>query len=300
MMRMIFRVGAPTVIVLVDTATAVSDPAAPLTTIVIPAWDRYVGPRMSDAIASIRSQDRPVRLLVVDNASAVELPPLPEHELLRISTRVTLGGARNAGLDRVDTPYVMFWDADDVMEAGTVGFLEVQLVADTRLVAFGAAIIEDPQGVRHRWPRPWIKHLIGHPRVFALVDTVWSMFPTTGATLMRTDAVRGCGGYSDADSGDDWCLGAALAFRGRLGWSERPGRHYLQHEGSIWDTYGSARHQLVHAATVRRRLRLDEATPNWLRRALPAVAVAQWSAVGAHLGAARLRAATRRSADAAS
>jgi hypothetical protein len=278
----------------------VTDPGAPLTTIVIPAWDRYVGPRMAEAIESIRSQDRPVRLVVVDNASAVELPLVPEHELLRIPTRVTLGAARNAGLERADTPYVMFWDADDLMEPGTVGFLEQQLARDPRLVAFGAAIIEAPQGVRHRWPRPWITSLIPHPRLFALIDCVWSMFPTTGATLMRTDVVTAGRGYSDADSGDDWCLGVALALRGRFGWSERPGRHYLQHEGSIWDTYGSARHQLVHAAAVRQRLRLDDATPAWLRRALPLIAVAQWSAVGAHLGAARLRAAMRRSADAAS
>lgn len=276
-----------------------TDPGAPLTTIVVPAWDRYVGPRMSEAIDSIRSQDRPARLLVVDNASVVELPPLPEHELLRLPTRVTLGAARNAGLAQADTPYVMFWDADDLMERGTLGFLEEHLDRDRRLVAFGAAIVEDPHGVRHRWPRPWIRHLIRRPRVFALVDCVWSMFPTTGATLMRTSVVKACGGYSDADSGDDWCLGSALAFRGSFGWSERPGRHYLQHAGSIWDTYGSPRHQLVHAAAVRRRLRRDDAIPQWLRRSLPLVAVAQWSAIGAHLGAARLRAAMRRGADAA-
>lgn len=255
---------------------------------------------MSEAIESIRSQARPLRLLVVDNASIEPVPSLRDGELLRLATRLTLGAARNAGLEQVATPYVMLWDADDLMEPGTLGFLEDHLAQEPRLVAFGAAIIEDPHGVRHRWPRPWIKHLIGHPHLFAPLDAVWSMFPTTGATLMRTDVVRACGGYSDADSGDDWCLGAALAFRGRFGWSERPGRHYLQHEGSIWDTYGSARHQLTHAAAVRERLARDERVPAWLRRALPLLALAQWSAVGAHLAAARLRAMARRNADAAS
>jgi hypothetical protein len=278
----------------------VTDLDTPVTTIVIPAWDRYVGQRMADAIASIRSQNRPARLLVVDNASTVPLPPLPDEELLRLPTRLTLGAARNAGLERVVTPYVMLWDADDLMEPGTLGLLEDRLRSDARIVAFGAAIVEDPYGVRHRWPRPWIRHLTGHPQMFALLDCVWSMFPTTGATLMRTADVRACGGYSDADSGDDWCLGAALAFRGRFGWTEQPGRHYLQHSGSIWDTYGTARHQLAHAAAVRRRLAGDDTVPVWLRRALPLLAVAQWSAVGAHLAAARLRAASRRNAAAAS
>ncbi len=277
----------------------VTDAGSALTTVVIPVWDRYVGPRLLEAIDSIRAQDRPVRLLVVDNASTVSLPELPEDELIRSSARLTLGAARNAGLARVETTYVMLWDADDIMEPGTLGFLESELARDERLVAFGAAIIEEPRGVRHRWPRPWIKHLIGHPSLFALVDCIWSIFPTTGATLMRTEVVKACGGYSDADSGDDWCLGSALAFQGRFGWSERPGRQYLQHEGSIWDTYGSSRNQLAHAAAVRRRLATGGVAPGWLRRALPVVALAQWSAVGAHLVAVRLRAGSRPTPDAA-
>jgi hypothetical protein len=263
---------------------------------VIPVWDRYVGPRLLAAIDSVRTQDRAVRLIVVDNASTVPLPALPQDELLSIGRRVTAGAARNAGLELVLTPYVMLWDADDVMEPGTVGFLEDQLADNPRLVAFGAAIIEEPSGVRHRWPRPWITRLLPHRRSFALVDAIWSMFPTTGAALMRTEAVKACQGYADADSGDDWCLGAALAWRGGFGWSERPGRSYLQHTGSLLDTYGSWRHQLAHAAAVRNRLAMKGVAPDWLRRVLPLVAVAQWAAVGAHVVAGQLRVARRRPA----
>lgn len=273
-----------------------TDAGPPNTTVVIPAWDRYVGPRLLAAIESIRAQDRPARLIVVDNASMVSLPDLPAAELLRIGERVTAGAARNAGLERVETPWVVFWDADDVMEPGVLGFLEDQLKSGHGLVAFGAAIIEEPSGLRHRWPRPWITRLLPHRRVFALIDAVWSMFPTTGATLMRTDAVRACGGYADAESGDDWCLGAALAWRGGFGWSERAGRHYLQHAGSLLDTYGSWRHQLVHAAAVRERLAGSDVAPGWVRRLLPLIALAQWSAVGAHLVAAQIRVARRRPA----
>jgi len=271
----------------------VTDAGPLLTTVVIPVWDRYVGPRFLDAIESIRAQGRPARLIVVDNASTVSLPELPEVDVIHSPERLSLGAARNAGLARVETPYVMLWDADDVMEPGTLGFLEAEMARDDELVAFGAVIIEEPGGVRHRWPRPWIRHLIGRPALFALLDCIWSMFPTTGATLMRTAAVNACGGYSDADSGDDWSLGSLLAFQGRFGWSERPGRRYLQHEGSIWDTYGSGRHQLGHAAAVRQRLATSDVAPAWLRRALPLLAICQWSAVGAHLLAVRLRTARR-------
>lgn len=256
---------------------------------------------MVKALESITSQDRISRLLIVDNASAVPLPEFPAAAVVRSPERITLGAARNLGLAEVRTANVIFWDADDLMEPGTLRFLEDQLAEDPRKVAFGAAIIEEPSGQRHRWPRPWIAHLLTHPRLFAVVNSVWSMFPTTGATIMRTDKVRASGGYSDADSGDDWCLGASLAFRGRLGWSERPGRRYLQHEGSIWDTYGSPRHQLAHSADVRRRLGSDRYLPRWLRGALPVVAMAQWSAVAAHTLVAEFRqlAETRRARGAA-
>lgn len=261
----------------------------PRTTVVIPVWDRYASLRMREAVDSIGSQDRPVHIVVVDNASTAPLPELADVSVVRSPQRLTLGAARNRGLADVHTPYVIFWDADDVMEPGTLAFLEDELGRDPRLVAFGAAIIEEPSGLRHRWPRQWITRLIRHRKLFALIDSVWSMFPTTGATLMRTDVVKACGGYSDADSGDDWCLGAALAFRGGVGWSERPGRRYLQHEGSIWDNYGTARNQLRHAATVRRRLRADRGIPRWLRVAMPLLAVAQLGAIAAHLFASALR-----------
>lgn len=265
------------------------DDALPRTTVVIPVWDRYATLRMREAVASITAQDRPAQLLVVDNASIVPLPELADVSVVRSAERLTLGAARNLGLADVHTQYVIFWDADDVMEPGALGFLEDQLAADPRLVAFGAAIIEEPSGLRHRWPRRWIARVVGHPRLFALINCAWSMFPTTGATAMRTDTVRACGGYADADSGEDWSLGAALVLRGRVGWSERPGRRYLQHEASVWDSYGAAGHQLTHAATVRRRLAADPGTPGWLQAAMPLLAVAQVAAIATHLLAAALR-----------
>jgi hypothetical protein len=266
------------------------------TTVVIPAWDAYAGPRLSTALASIRDQDRTSRIVVVDNASVAALPDLPGAEVVKSARRLTLGAARNMGLEGVQTQNVIFWDADDVMPPGTLAFLEDELERNPGLVAFGAAIVEDPSGRRHRWPRRWLSQAVRHPMLLATINAVWSTFPTTGATIMRTAAVRACGGYADADSGEDWCLGAALLFRGRVGWSERPGRLYLQHAGSSWSTYGGPANQLRHAAAVRRRLAEDPSLPVFARALLPLLGPAQRAAVASHLMAVALRRAAGRPA----
>jgi glycosyltransferase involved in cell wall biosynthesis len=203
--------------------------------------------------------------------------------------RLTLGAARNYGLERATTPFVLTWDADDVMLPGTLSFLEAAIAADPRVVAFGTAIAEDESGIRHRWPRRWMVALAQIPRVFAVVNAVWSLFPTTGATIMRAGAVRDAGGYADADSGEDWCLGVALAFRGRIGWSERPGRIYLLHDRSMWAQHMTAAHQRQHARAVRDRIRGDPRAPQLARRLLPLIAIAQAAAIGVHEVVRRLR-----------
>src|SRR5213076_1304597 len=107
----------------------------------------------------------------------------------------------------------------------------------------------------------------------ALLDCVWSLYPTTGATIMRTERVRAAGGYGDGESGEDWCLGVSLAFRGRIGWSEVPGRVYRLHERSVRARHTRLRHQIRHARAVRERIRADRGIPAWARGALPAIAL---------------------------
>ncbi len=260
------------------------------TTVVIPAWDDYVSERLEEALQSVHAQQSPPPpIVVVDNASTVPLPPLPGAWVLRAPTRLTLGAARNLGLTRVSTPYVVFWDADDVMLDGTLPFLEQAIASDPAIVAFAMAVLEEPSGRRHRWPRRWVGRLVRAPRAFATLDAMWSIYPTTGCTIMRAEVVRAAGGYSDADSGDDWCLGVSLAFRGRLGWSERPGRLYRVHPGSIMAERMTPPDLIRHARVVRERIRTDPGVPEWARRALPLVALGQRAAIEAHLALERAR-----------
>lgn len=260
-----------------------TDQGHPRTTVVIPVWDEYVALRFEEALASVVAQDVPLDIIVVDNASRVPLPEMADVVVIHIRERVSLGAARNAGLQRVRTENVMFTDADDLIEPWVVRRLEAGLDSDPRLVAYAMAFVDADTGQRHRWPRPWIARLVRFPRLFALLNAVWAIYPITGAVLIRTPLARAVGGHADIDNGDARCLGAALLFRGRVGWSEELGYLYHQHPGSNLHRFSGTGSILDSHAAVRRRLRSDRGGPSWLRPMIPLVAVAQWTAVGAHL-----------------
>ena len=245
----------------------------------MPVWDAYAGDLLDAALASLREQDVPIRIVVVDNASSVDIPERPGLDIVRSRERLVLGAARNLGLEHVQTPYVVVWDADDLMLPGTLELLEREMRARPGLVACGAAIVEAADRSRHRWPRRWVARLLPRPGLLALVQCVWSVFPSTGATIMRTELVRDCGGYSPTTSGDDWVLGVSLAFRGRFGWTERPGRVYRRDPQSVWARSSDARHLREHARLVRRRIRSDRGIASWARLALPLIAVLQHAAI---------------------
>ncbi len=266
------------------------------TSIVIPVWDAYAGASLREALQSVSGQERPFRLIVVDNASHVPVGPVDEGvDLVRANERLSLGAARNLGLSHVATPFVIFWDADDVMLPGALAALEDGIEACPQRVLFAMAIMESPSGARHRWPRQWLRRLTRFPHVLAVVQCIWSQFPTTGATIIRTSAARGGGGFADAESGEDWCLGASLAFRGRVGWSEQFGRIYRLYPESVWAQHLTVSHQREHAHAVRQRIRQDPGIPDWARGLLPLIWLAQYAALGIHALVVAWRARTNRS-----
>lgn len=248
--------------------------------------------RFEQALASIAAQDPTVAVVVVDNASRVPLPDLseiPGVSVVRTVRPVSLGAARNLGLERVETEFVMFADADDLILAGTVAKLQLALESDPDMVACAMAFVDAQTGERHRWPRPWISRLVRHPRLLAWVNAAWAVYPITGPVLIRAAAARRVGGHADIDNGDARCLGAALLFAGRVGWMEAPGCVYHQRAGSNLDRFSGSAALLQSAGSVRERLRGDFGGPAWLPAVLPVLALAQWAAVGAHLVVAGLR-----------
>jgi hypothetical protein len=240
-------------------------------TVVIPVWGAYTDRRLDEAIASIRSQDEPAAILLVDNAHD---PQVQRHgvDIVRSDVRVPLGSARNLGLAAAGTPMVMLWDADDVMPADTLGPLVRELDSNPFAVVSGARMLDGRTGGLHHWPRRWPLRLAGVRHAFAVLNAVSSLYPVTGA-VMRTAAARdAC--FPAASGGDDWVMGVSMAFRGRVTVRSEPGRIYRRHPGSVSAAWTTA-DALAHADLVRQRMRADPAVSVAARRLLPAIWVGQ-------------------------
>jgi glycosyltransferase involved in cell wall biosynthesis len=247
----------------------------PPVAVVIPVWDSYVA-FLEEAVASVREQRVEAEIVVVDNASIEPLPPLQNVRVVRSERRLSTGAARNLGLDAVTAPLVVFLDADDLMLPGSLVTLLAGL--GERDIAFAMAIVDGETGGRHRAPRR-IAYALSHaPRLFAFANTVWSLLPTQGATIMRATDAHSAGGYADRSQGEDWALGAALTWRGRVRLTQDPGLVYRWRFDSPGRP-GAEADLLANAHALRERLRADPALPALARLAFPLIAAAQWIAV---------------------
>jgi glycosyltransferase involved in cell wall biosynthesis len=254
-----------------------SGPGAAVT-VVIPVWDDYVR-FLPDAVESARRNAPDVPIVVVDNASTTEIGKSGGWELVRSEERLTLGAARNLGLARVRTEYVVVLDADDMLLEGALGSLLSAIEANRELSIAAMSILDEATGERHRTPRPFVFSLVRRSRAFALANSIWSLLPIQGCAIMRTQQARDAGGYPDADLGDDWVLGVSLAWRGRVEVSQRLGRFYRATEESVFGGGWTSAELRANARLVRERMRIDQAVPSWARALLPAIAALQLAAI---------------------
>jgi len=259
-------------------------------TVVIPVWDGYV-PYFGEAVESVRRNSPDVPIIVVDNASTSEVPELEGCRGVRSDRRLTVGAARNLGLQQVATEYVVFLDADDMLLEGALEFMAARIAGDPALTIAAMSILDGATGERHRTPRPLVSRLVGWPRAFAFANSVWSLLPIQSCAIMRTEQAREAGGYPDAQLGEDWVLGVSLAWRGRVVVSQRLGRFYRLTEGSIAGREWTDAELRGNARLVRQRMRQDPGVPGWARATLPAIAILQLAAI--HLLRPLFRAARR-------
>ena len=129
-----------------------------LVSIVIPAFNK--GPVLANTVKSALAQDGVSReVLVIDDGSSDDsgkvLDRLEGADDLRIFRRTNqgVGAARNFGLNQARGKYLLFWDADDVLEAGAVA--EITKVAERHQadIAVGA-LYHFKHGKAARWMRP--------------------------------------------------------------------------------------------------------------------------------------------------
>jgi glycosyltransferase involved in cell wall biosynthesis len=246
-------------------------------TVVIPVWDRYCH-FLAECVDSVLSQagERP-RVIVVDNASREPLPALPAGiDLVRSAERLSVGAARNLALAGVETRWVVFCDADDLLLPGTLAFLRGRMAARPQLVACVCRHVSwdpttDARVLRDRAPRPIVFRVARHRRVFALANLRYNCFPIAGA-MLRAEAVMDAGGFGDVSVGEDWILGTQLAFRGPIEFNERPGFLRRVHSGSLWYRPHAAGDYLRRCDLLRARVKDDPAVPGWVKASLPVLA----------------------------
>lgn len=249
----------------------------PEVTVVIPVWDRYCA-YLHDAVDSgLDQRGVAVRVLVVDNASGRPLPELPpQASVVRAPRRSSVGAARNLGLAAVESPFVCFLDADDVLLPGALSWLVSELDTDAGLVtACGRGVTWDGETGETRLvlraPRPVAVRVSRHRRLFALANLAYNTFPVVGC-VHRTAAVRAAGGFAEADVAEDWVLGAMLCARGRVLLTEQPAFLRRLHGGSLWYRDHDAGALLAARAVLHERVRRDPAVGAWTRSLLPVLA----------------------------
>lgn len=249
--------------------------ADPLITVVIPAWGDYVS-LLPGCVASVLSQEGPsIRVVVVDNASDLPLPGLPEAvDVVRLPERLGVGGARNAVLGHIESPLVCFFDVDDLMLPGMLAALTRGLATREdsvgcvgRFLSWNAAT--DVRTDTARMPRPVVYRLSPHRRLFAASSLLFNSFLVAGG-VYRTQAVRDAGGFGDGNLGEDWLLAIGLSLRGSLVFLPDPLFLHRIEAGSLWHR----RHERADVerlyAAARERIDRDTAAPSWVRRSLPA------------------------------
>src|SRR5919204_3738082 len=249
-----------------------SGPGAAVT-VVIPVWDDYVE-YLPDAVESVRRNAPEVPIIVVENASSRPLPELEGCEIVHTPTRLSTGATRNLGLERVETDFVVFLDADDMLLAGTLEYLGDQIAAHREFSIAATSILDGETGERHRGPRPFVPALARAPRLLALADCVWSLVPIQGCAILRANQVREAGGYADADSGEDWVLATALLWRGEVAISPRFGLLYRAPQQPLRRVPHAAELR-ASARRLRERMQRDPAVPAWARGLLPMIAALQ-------------------------
>ena len=219
------------------------------------------------------------RYVVVDNASATPVPVLAGTEVVRTPARLSVGEARNVGLDAVASEYVVVLDADDRLIPGALAFMRGRLAADPLLAVSVTSILDAATGERHRSPgassRGWCA---GRACSRSLIDLV--AVPDSGLRDgARSPGPRGRRVRERGLGGTTGCSRSRSRSGARR--SLRPPRPPLpRHAGlKVSDRYQRSAKFVGSARLVRDRLRVDPAVPPSVRAVLPALGLLQLLAV---------------------
>ncbi|SDH05869.1 glycosyltransferase family 2 protein [Microbacterium pygmaeum] len=178
-------------------STLAGAPAA--VTVIVPGFD--VEPYVDDALDSLRAQTRTDwNAILVDDASTdatgirfdAAAAADPRFRVVHQDRRRGLGAARNAGLELVQTPYLGFLDADDVLTPGALDRLIGSLESSGSDFALGAYVRLRPDATGAYRPgviQPWVAAATAPARRSTTIDehpaasgniVAWSKVSRTG------------------------------------------------------------------------------------------------------------------------
>jgi len=184
-------------------------------TIIVPAWGRYLR-FLEMLLPRLREEWPESRIIVVSDYSLRALPNRENDVDYQIVERQTsTGQVRNFGLAEVRTPWVMFFDADDLPVEGSGQVLRAN--CEGVICCSGTVTAWNPNSLVRvtMGPRQRAIRLQARPHFLAIASVVRNQFPVVGS-IIQTAAVRSAGGFANDNYCEDWSLGTALAFRGSI------------------------------------------------------------------------------------
>ena len=229
---------------------------SPLFTIVIPYFNR--AQFLPATLNSLRQLTyRPLRVFLVDNHSTDTSPALcrqfaeqhsaPDFDIhLLEEKKPGAAAARNAGLAQVETPYVYFFDSDDLLSP--TFFDDVAAILSAQPSSEEVDIIT----LTTRMTFPNGQSVIRRPRPSAsAVQQVLTGMLSTQSVVWRTAFLREIGGWNESVLvWNDWELGLrALLATPRMLILPQEGYHEIQqHAQSITgETFSSRLTQILHS-----------------------------------------------------
>jgi glycosyltransferase involved in cell wall biosynthesis len=241
--------------------------------VIVPFYDDTA--TIEAALHSVRTQDVPAQLIVVDDGSrepaAHALLARLQDEGVVVFHQANAGpaAARTAGVRAASADYVLPLDADDALAPGALRRLRDVLDANPEAAAawgsvrhFGAlAYAQRCRASLDPWQVSYQNHL-----------------PLSA--LYRRDAVLDAGGWQFQGGYEDWDLWMTLAERGWKGigipevtgyYRVHAGRRLSRSSRRHAERYAKLRARHPHLFAERRRHRRDSPAPALLKATLPAV-----------------------------
>lgn len=184
-------------------------------TLVIPVFNRAdIIMRTLDSVAAQTAADR-VEIIIVDNNSsdnsvAVVRKWIDDNPSLNVKTAVQkkkgATAARNLGLAMTETPWVMFFDSDDVMNPGHIDTILEAIRNNPDAELIGWEVDQQLPSRKRNIGRFTTSNPLENHLIHAILATL--------RYAVRTDLIRVVGGWNeDVDGWDDYELGVRLLLK---------------------------------------------------------------------------------------